>query len=590
MDEQMKAQIQEAKTDSNYCRYFPSTQDYIPLSLVKLILRGCWTEDSGVEPIARKAAQIWKMVKQCDEDGTLQDLKDGRLDSWMQEVLPSTQAFLSSAFQAPSNDWKPHRGSDRGRGRNRVSKGLNEGNNTIAEPCQTVAEMIGDSDADSTTKSRRGTVALPPEPNATTHEPCDNSENDGDVMLNLQDIGIAAESQASGSEADNGDSEDSDSEVESENQSDDGDAMMGYSNSEQVTEKEAKHQPRPNSSSRNASILAGLSSKDLNAQLRYFHVTKTSQEVDPNTPVRCLVCAQYGHMAEVCELLSCTTCGAYNQHITQNCPSSVKCSKCREQGHDKRHCPYKLKNIAQSEIVCDLCQRNGHAEEDCELFWRTSGRPWESNVSRNNVPLSCYECGHLGHLGNDCPTRRPGKSMGTSTWGLDKGQLPIKPKGEMSIKGRAQDPINLDESEDELALFHRPRVTGPTRKGQIRINTAPKNPMPKNPIFRQTHHSGWNPINDPYSNGRALEAGYPSYENDHRENWRAQTRPGPGEDYYRSSDRRSISPQYRDHGRDYRADRYQHQTPREERRPARRGELYRPMPSSGDKAWSQHRL
>ncbi|KAK3170618.1 hypothetical protein OEA41_002699 [Lepraria neglecta] len=487
MDEQMKAQIQEAKTDCSYCRYFPSTQDYIPLSLIKLILRGCQTEHSCVEPIVRKAAQIWKMVKQCDEDGTLQDLKNGRLDDRMQEVSPSTQAFLSSAFQAPSNDWKPRRGSDRGRGRNRGSKGLNEGNKTIAELCQNVAEMIEDPNADSTTKSPRGTVALPPEPNATTHEPCDNSESDGDVMLNLQDIESAAESQAGVSEADNnGDFKDSDSEVESESQSD-GDAMMGYSNSEQVTEKGAKHQPRPSSSNRNASILAELSSQDLNAQLRYFHVTKTSQEVDPNTPVRCMVCAQYGHMAEVCELLSCTTCGAYNQHITQNCPNSAKCSKCREQGHDKQHCPYKLKNIAQSEIVCDLCQQNGHAEEDCELFWRTSGRPWESNLSRNNVPLSCYECGHSGHLGNDCPTRRPGKSMGTSTWGPGKGQLLIKSKGEMSIKGRAQDPINLDDSEDELALFHRPKVPGPTRKGQIRINTAPKNPMPKNPMVKQTH-------------------------------------------------------------------------------------------------------
>lgn len=361
--------------------------------------------------------------------------------------------------------------------------------------------------------------------------------------------------------------------------------MMQYSISEQITAQEIGHQSQPSDSNRNVSILAELSSQDLIAQVKYFHVTKTPREVDLNTPVRCLVCTQHGHMAEVCVYLTCTACGSYNQHVTRNCPTSAKCSKCREPGHDKQHCPYKLKNIAQSEMICDLCQENGHAEEDCELIWRTSGRPWESKFSGNNVHLSCYECGRSGHLGNNCPTRRPGKSMGTSTWGSGGDQMSIKSKGDVSIKGRAQNPVNLDDSEDELAFFHRPKIPGPARKGQIRIDAAPKNPM-----IEQQVHTGWKAIDEPDSNGRGPEAGDPSHQDDDREHPRPHSRKGRGHNYYRPSDRRSISPGHRDHARDYRADRYQHQAPPVGKRAARGGELYRPMPSSGDKAWSQHRL
>ena len=608
LDEQMKSQIQEAKTDCNYCRYFPSNDTYIPLSLAKLILRGDRTSDNSIESTARKAARLWKVMEQCDRDRTLQDLKDGRLDAWMQEVLLPTQPFASSAVQVPYSDHRNHRG----RKRNRASKYSNRRNDPIIEAQKAITEVVEASNTDIVAKSDKSTAELSTTPNVITQDHRNNSMGHGDnlqvgigTMPKYGDertpdtredqeqftqeedaiINITTNSEAGSSEFEKGNSSQRDSsDLGSESLSEDGDAIMGYANSEQVTSG-AQHQTGPFFPNRNARILAELSSQDLNAQLRYFHITKTPQEVDLNTPVRCLVCAQYGHMAGICESLSCTACGSYNQHLSQNCPKSAKCEKCRELGHDKQHCPYKLKNIAKSEILCDLCQRSGHAEKDCELLWRTSGRPWEFDLSHSNVRLSCYECGQSRHLGNDCPTRKPGKPMGTSTWGPGRNHMSTKAKGELSIKGRAQEPILLNDSDDELAAFHRPKVHEPARKLQIRINTAAKKPGVK-----QQPYSGWTPINGPYKDSRAPETTYQSHQDDGRENWLAATRLGTEDNYYRPGDRRSVSPQYRDHGRNFRSEKYEHPVPRGERRPARDGELYRPMPSSGRYAWRQHRV
>ena len=528
-----KSELHDAEVDYKYCLYYPINEDFIrPPTKAKRQLFTT-TEEKQVE--------LWVLIEQYMEEGRqLEDIRDGRIIR-LSSITPSST----------HHDQQEQSSSDDGG----VILDLEDPRSGYSGP-----SMI---DPEGTTP------VIKQIPQSDLEESGDDSDDNSE-----------SESES--------ESESRSSSVDCEASSEDVDEMIEYSKSEQVPKYES-HQVQANiaTSNSNARILADLDPQQLNAQLRYFHITKKLQEVDRNTPVRCLVCAQYGHMAEACESLTCKSCGAYNQHITQKCPKTAKCSKCREPGHNRWDCPYKLKNIAQAEIICDLCQRTGHTEEDCELQWRTSGRPWDSNMSHGNLRLSCYECGRSGHLGNGCPTRRPGKLPGTSSWGVGKGQVMNVLGDGISIKGRARhDPIDVDESEDELAKFRGPKVTKPGPKRKIQINTARINPMLSQPPASQ-----WNPINDPYRDSRAATR-RPQYENEGPGNWHSTRRSRydtSQESNYRAS-YRSLSPEPQDCLRDHRIDRYRPAEPREERRPVRGAPLYRPMPSAARNQWNRHRL
>ena len=526
-----KSELHDAEVDYKYCLYYPINEDFKRPPTKAKRQSSTTTEERQV--------QLWDLVEHHMEEGKpLEDIKCGR-------IVRRSSSTPSSTHQ----DQREHSTSDDG--------------GVILNLEDPPSGYSGPSIIDSNGTTRVFEQIPQSDLEEGGNDSDDNSESESESKSSSVDCEVGSE---------------------------DVDAMIEYSNSEQVPNYES-HKAQANivTSNCNARILADLDPQQLNAQLRYFHIAKTLQEIDRNTPVRCLVCAQYGHMAEACELLTCKSCGAYNQHITPNCPKTVKCSKCREPGHDRLDCPYKLKNIAQAEIVCDLCQRTGHIEEDCELLWRTSGRPWDSNLSHGNLRLSCYECGRSGHLGNGCPSRRPGKLLGTSSWGVGKGQVLNDSGDGISIKGRAHhDPIDMDESEDELAKFHRPKFPKPGPKGKIQINTARINPMLSQPPASQ-----WNPINEPYRDSRATETLRPQYKNDGPGNWQSSSRSGydtKQENDYRANYQRSLSPEPRDRLRDHRTDRYRPAEPREERRPGRGAPLYRPMPSAARNQWNRHRL
>lgn len=535
-----ESELHDAEVDYNYCLYYPVDEDFIrpPMKAERQV--STTTQE--------KQIKLWDLVEQRMKTGRpLEDIRDGRIVACSSNTPSSTHhdeeedsasdgGVILNLEEAPSRYSGP-RISDPD-GRSRVSEQIPQGD--LEEWANESAEESGSGSGDESESEGES-----------------ESESESKIALN----GSVASSEAV-------------------------DEMIKYSNSGQAP-KDESHQAEANitTSNRNARILADLNPQELNAQMRYFYITKTSQDVDRNTPIRCLVCAQYGHMSEACKSLICTACGAYNQHITQKCPKSARCSKCRERGHDRLDCPYKLKNIAQAEIVCDLCQQNGHTEEDCELLWRTSGRLWDSNLSHDNLRLSCYECGRSGHLGNGCPSRRPGKPLGTSSWGIGKEQVLDKSGNGISIKGRAHhEPIDVDESEDELAKFHRPKVPKAGPKGKIQINTAHINPM-----LSQSPAPQWNPVNEPYRDIGVTGKGHP-HEGYGAGNRRRSGYDAPQENSYRASYQRSLSPEHRGRYRDHRIDSYRPAEPREERRPVRSAPPYRPMPSAARDQWNRHRL
>ena len=390
------------------------------------------------------------------------------------------------------------------------------------------------------------------------------------------------------------------------------DAMMDYSSSEQpVRERKETQAVEP------PKTLADLDVEDLRKQLRYFYIARDPHTVPDTDPVHCLVCAKPGHMAGDCLSLTCSTCGAHKEHFAHSCPQTRRCDRCAERGHDVSNCPYKLKppNI---KIVCDLCKFSGHFEIDCELRWRTSGRPWETTLPALTVLRCCYECGASGHLGNDCPTRMPGKPMGTSTWsehGLPTSitaarrlassipknpptkSIPPRgnlPKGPTVIKGRAQQQqqqshklpprpapsqnrdniITISSSEDdERTTFLRPRVANATSANKMRIATetmTSMGPSGQPPRAQQDQRDARS------SDYRDRD----DYRNDYRDDYRGDYRGGRGGggDFYRGGEgrrrSRSRSPLRRDDRRDNRP----------------RFDAYRPMPSAGERAWKRGRM
>ncbi|KAK4690590.1 protein AIR1/2, partial [Lecanoromycetidae sp. Uapishka_2] len=411
--ERMRDTIRKNTVDLRYCEYYPSKYPYQSLALARLGLAESTTAPKGGES-KLDAAQFWKKVEHCPQEGMLRDLRDGRIDAWARDKAPEDYE-IPSAVDAPDETRKPPSTDD---------PRLDE---VSTEPMRALGHRMTD-----------GSAARTPEQPSKHKSPSDDnfkhSESEGEVILNVQPVHYI-ESSASSSHGKvslqedltemwneheyNADSEsrseDTESDMDDDGRSEDGDAMMDYSNSDQPMSENVSHLQDNDKADaeRTARVLRDLSPRELNAQLRYFHTTKDPANVSQDTLVRCLVCAEEAHMAAACKSLTCAICGAYNQHTTRACPQNTKCSKCREIGHDSSHCPYKLKNFASNEILCDLCQQNGHAETDCELQWRTSGvRPLRGIAT---TAVSIARTGTL-HRRHNRPTntnaRRP---MQTST-------------------------------------------------------------------------------------------------------------------------------------------------------------------------------
>ena len=550
-----RTELENAEIDYNYCVYYPYNEDFSPPPKQNRNGHGNRTANQ------QRRWRMWNLTRKSMEEGTLQDLKDGRLTG---------DGTGSVSGQPLRNLFK---------GESHIARDTTD---VLADSGAFVHINRNNSEGDGELiLNTYGDHEMPLEGEINDH---DQSPDEG---IETADERIASDRTVHDRISNMTSQTESDSAAESESASEYSDDIMDYMDVSNSIHVDGDITGRSNQAVKPETntfrVLADLSSQDVNAQIRYFYVNRATSNLDlENTPVRCLVCAEQGHMAKACESLNCGSCGLRNHHTTQHCPSTKKCSKCREEGHDVRQCPYKLKNMPASEIVCDLCQRNGHTEEDCELLWRTSGRPWDFDCANKKLRLSCYECGRSGHLGNDCPTRRPGKALGTSSWGSGKDQLSIKSKSEIKIKGSArQDPIDLDEDDGLARAFIRPKLTEPAQKGKIQIKSA-------NAQFRQQSQNFGRNVDDSF-NERVRPTQLQG--NQTRGGGRGQ-RVSALPDHYkhihpRPNARRSVSPDRRDRGSYGPVDRYQ--APSQGRYPMPSGDNYRPMPSSARNAWSRHR-
>lgn len=231
-----------------------------------------------------------------------------------------------------------------------------------------------------------------------------------------------------------------------------------------------------------------LSAEERQLQTRYFGSTRDDD------PVRCLICAEIGHMQEGCPARTCQHCKAVDQHFTYNCPIVAKCTKCRERGHAKENCPSKLARSAADGFFCDLCNKPGHVEEECSLLWRTFNPDKIPNLNKvARMTVSCYQCGSHLHWGDDCPMRPRKAVVNCDTFSAkeanrylidpEAAEAELKQNGfsgqGVSIKGRAQNQhtyFTSSEDDGDIDNFYRNKRSnnsnnGPSR-GNIRINAG----------------------------------------------------------------------------------------------------------------------
>ncbi|KAL2821957.1 hypothetical protein BJX63DRAFT_427318 [Aspergillus granulosus] len=228
-------------------------------------------------------------------------------------------------------------------------------------------------------------------------------------------------------------------------------------------------------------ILADLDREDLETQARAMFYDRDINDVNLQLPITCIECLREGHLAEVCPTKECIHCGAWNKHQSNFCPQWRRCQRCRERGHDQKHCPSALKSSA-GEVSCDLCGSSKHVELDCDYLWKL---PCPDTTSQPVlVSISCANCTSNAHLIGDCPTpTRPYTSTTFTLHGIEpeiitninsvvgpkRGGGPSVPSGRqqgLKIRGRADQARS--PSSDSEDMMPRGGKKGPIGGNRVR--------------------------------------------------------------------------------------------------------------------------
>ncbi|KAL3422479.1 zinc knuckle domain-containing protein [Phlyctema vagabunda] len=216
---------------------------------------------------------------------------------------------------------------------------------------------------------------------------------------------------------------------------------------------------------------------------KYFPVPEGRPQVQ-----LCLACSEGGHKAQDCPALICSKCNI-SGHNTLSCPLNKRCGRCRGLGHVLEQCPEKLKISRAEAVPCDLCDSTNHIETFCPSIWRSFNLKAENIRKVREIPIHCFCCGGTGHYGPECGLFKSQVLSGNETWstsnwkqfvdfnskeraisaGIDYS-VPAKKRQEFSIKGKANDPIDLDDSDDSEPNFIRAKVNSTAQsKGHIRF-------------------------------------------------------------------------------------------------------------------------
>jgi hypothetical protein len=250
-----------------------------------------------------------------------------------------------------------------------------------------------------------------------------------------------------------------------------------------------------NQASEKAEIMdVELGTYGLALQQKYFPTTTTQRKY------QCLSCARIGHTSSSCPALSCTICGVAGKHSNMTCPKNLRCIRCYGKGHTESGCPERLQRAETEAIACDICGSKDHLEVACSYLWRSFDPRPEEILTVRDIPVHCYCCGASDHYGPECGLHRGRPLPGIITWskanlrkyldpasqnralsaGIDYS-IPRRSKGKgYSIKGRANDPIALDESGDEEG-FIRPKISSEPQRGNINFGPSRQENQPWRP-------------------------------------------------------------------------------------------------------------
>ena len=112
---ELEEKVREGEVDVNYAQYFPLEQHYVSLFPRKKTdgedEEGAEDEQQKAEePIQKGDAEMRQRVKQCMEDGTLEDLRHGRLDRETRELNPVPRTKVTGDFENKQMDNEPQNG------------------------------------------------------------------------------------------------------------------------------------------------------------------------------------------------------------------------------------------------------------------------------------------------------------------------------------------------------------------------------------------------------------------------------------------------------------------------------------------------